>query len=239
MNSIFHDLRTPMVTIGTMASYLNKEVGICQNANCQDYLKRQIRNVDYCRKLLDDLESFSKLDEIKMNYDTYNFYDLVDDALMKCTGKISESDRSRYKFIFNKSISTTIDNRKYYKNQLLEIFPLISCDYKSISRVLQNLIDNGIKYSKNTERPEIEIYTETNPSRTHCFISDNGIGILTSEKEKILKPLVRGRQVDEYKGSGLGLAISNILLRLHDSTIRINNKGKTIISFSLSNPKED
>ncbi|MCK5560669.1 MAG: HAMP domain-containing histidine kinase [Thermoplasmata archaeon] len=238
LDSIFHDLRTPMVSIASFASYLKDEQNKCLNTECNDYLERLLKNIEYSKNLIDDLETYSKLEYSKLQKEKHNLYSIIDNAIFPCSGKKYKKDLEEYKFIFNNDIEINVKDRWKKSDELNEIFPIVFCDFKLISRVISNLLDNALKYSSVAPNPTIEIYIKDNPNNVHCFVRNNGIKILTSDKKNVIKPLVRGKNIsDEYKGSGLGLSIADRILKLHDSSIRIDIKNKTIVSFSLDKPK--
>jgi two-component system, OmpR family, phosphate regulon sensor histidine kinase PhoR len=106
---------------------------------------------------------------------------------------------------------------------------IIFADKTMIELVLTNLIDNGLKYSE--EEVSITL-TDTTLS-----ISDKGIGIASSELDKITSKFYRVQKNRWDNSMGLGLSIVSYILKLHESTLRIDSilgVGSTF-SFSLEN----
>src|SRR3989338_4145531 len=98
-----------------------------------------------------------------------------------------------------------------------------------IEMILTNLIDNALKYS---EEEVTVTLTDTTVS-----ISDKGIGIASSELDKITSKFYRVQKNRWDNSMGLGLSIVSYILKLHDSELRIESTqgvGSTF-SFSLAN----
>ena len=113
---------------------------------------------------------------------------------------------------------------------------LVLADIAKIERVIQNLVENAIRFSK--EGGRVVLCAESINTNTQCLkIKDYGSGIAEQHLPHIFEPYYRAS--DEYKlkhmGAGLGLAICQRLLLLHDSKLIVDSElGKgTIFSFTL------
>ncbi|WP_281615451.1 ATP-binding protein [Flammeovirga sp. SubArs3] len=85
--------------------------------------------------------------------------------------------------------------------------PTLKGDAIGLRVLFQNLIENGLKYQKEGNDPEIKIQVEESENGGYLFsISDNGIGIEEKYKKKIFQVFQRLHDDTTYKGSGLGLA---------------------------------
>jgi two-component system, OmpR family, phosphate regulon sensor histidine kinase PhoR len=93
-----------------------------------------------------------------------------------------------------------------------------------ISNVVNNLLDNAIKYSFDT--PEIKIKTHTDGNCLTMEISDKGIGISKSNQKKIFDKLYRvpTGNVHEVKGFGLGLSYVKAILEKHKGNISLESQ---------------
>ena len=106
-----------------------------------------------------------------------------------------------------------------------------------IERVIQNLVENAIRYSK--QGGDVVLRTERIDQNTHNIkIIDYGSGIAAHHLKYIFEPYYRVSDDKQLKhtGAGLGLAISQRLSLLHNSTLKVESKlGKgTTFSFYLS-----
>ena len=115
--------------------------------------------------------------------------------------------------------------------------PVIDADPDAFHRILDNLLDNAVKYSPDEKFIALSIYM-TNES-VHLQISDHGIGISTKEQKHIFEKFYRVENANsaQTKGHGLGLAIVKQLVEEHRGTIRVESEpgqGTTIdLAFPL------
>ncbi|MEM0940487.1 MAG: ATP-binding protein [Bacteroidota bacterium] len=101
---------------------------------------------------------------------------------------------------------------------------------------LQNLISNGIKYSRINEKPIINIEVEELDTAYQFSVADNGIGIDEEFFEEIFKIFKRLHTRDKYEGTGIGLAHCKKIVELHNGKIWLTSevgKGSTFY-FTIS-----
>ena len=106
-----------------------------------------------------------------------------------------------------------------------------------IIQVIDNLLQNSIKYRDKTVPLKIEIGHRLSEGEVIFFVRDNGIGIDASEKEKLFTLFYRGTA--EGEGSGIGLAIVKRIIEAHGGRIWVQQgqSGKgTTMCFTL--PKQ-
>ncbi len=107
-------------------------------------------------------------------------------------------------------------------------------DRQRIYEVVQNLVENAIKFSGNEDKPHIEIGAKTIDNQIYYFVKDNGIGINEKYHEKIFSIFDKLDQKSE--GSGVGLSLVKRIVEVHGGSVLIEsegeNKGATF-SFSL------
>lgn len=112
---------------------------------------------------------------------------------------------------FEKMINECIDVHQYYKNfdQITFDIEIENLDFKSdkstINTVLQNLIENAIKYARNDVAPIINIGIYKKDDQLYIEVEDNGIGINKNYQSRIFEMFFRAN--DKVQGSGLGLYI--------------------------------
>ena len=86
--------------------------------------------------------------------------------------------------------------------------PVVIGNDVRLSRILQNLIGNAIKYQSPENQPTVHVSAELRTDDWLITISDNGIGISPDYLEKIFLPFKRLHRTQEYSGTGIGLAVS-------------------------------
>ena len=102
-----------------------------------------------------------------------------------------------------------------------------------ISRCINNLIENSLKYGK-----KIEVKIEKNQDNIMISISDDGPGIPENEYENILKPFYKiDKSRSETKSSvGLGLSIASDIIRSHGGDIKFSKSKYSGLEVSISLP---
>ena len=112
--------------------------------------------------------------------------------------------------------------------------PIVQVDVKKIDRVLQNIIQNSIKFCSPGDRITVEL--DASDGSVDVRISDTGPGIPTDELPFIFDRYYRGRRSSDSEGSGLGLAIVKRIVELHGSTVKAISRANEGAQFSFGLP---
>jgi two-component system, OmpR family, phosphate regulon sensor histidine kinase PhoR len=112
--------------------------------------------------------------------------------------------------------------------------PSVSADLRSLQGILQELLDNAIRYS--SPGGKIAIKTELQDSSVVISVSDTGIGIPKADQERIFERFYRTdpARSRESGGTGLGLSIAKHLIEAHGGRIKVESevgKGSTFSIF--------
>ena len=111
-----------------------------------------------------------------------------------------------------------------------------AADPNEIAAVLVNLLDNALKYSADDPRVVLRAFTR---EREVVFeISDNGIGIETSEQRRIFERFYQSdsRLSRRHKGCGLGLSIVRSVVRAHGGSVSVESKPGEGSTFTVCLP---
>ncbi|MEE9552011.1 MAG: ATP-binding protein, partial [Gammaproteobacteria bacterium] len=125
------------------------------------------------------------------------------------------------------------------KIQIDEHLPTVSGDRILLEMIMLNLINNGIKYTKQDHQPEIKISSVETPSEFHIKVKDNGIGIDKKCQPKIFDLFARMVTDKDYPGSGIGLSIAQKATMYHGGKIWVEsnlNEGSEFV-FSITKYK--
>ena len=213
ISNLSHELRTPVSVISANAETL---VGgaIDNKRDAKIFAKAILHNAERISGLVSDLIDLSRIDygEIHLDLSELNVCDLIN------TVKDSHYSSAKRKGI----------NINFKEKEL----PSVLADSAAVERIMTNLLDNAIKYTKAANEANVEIEVKKDKSFIKVLVKDSGIGIQSSEQEQVFKrfyrtPDARGSQ---KTGSGLGLAIvKNLTISLGGQVgvIQRREKGST------------
>ncbi|MGF6418146.1 two-component system osmolarity sensor histidine kinase EnvZ [Stenotrophomonas sp. AN71] len=87
----------------------------------------------------------------------------------------------------------------------------------AMQRVIQNLMDNALKYAGTG----LQVRTWLQGDDMHLAVADRGAGLAVGERSRVLQAFVRGGDAKDVGGLGLGLAIVERLLQLHGGRLQL------------------
>ena len=224
LQNLSHELKTPIFAIqGYVDTLLN---GALEKAEVnKKFLQSASRNVDRLVNLVDDLDEITKLEMGEQLLFTGNF--VIQDLLKEVYDSLSiKADEKDIKCIIKKGCEQPL---------------MVFADKEKIRQVLINLVDNAIKYGKQSGTIESSFY-KVDGARVLIEISDDGNGISEDHLHRIFErfyrtDLARSRKVG---GSGLGLSICKHIIEAHGQSIHVRSKidvGSTF-GFTLQSRKD-
>jgi nitrogen-specific signal transduction histidine kinase len=107
-------------------------------------------------------------------------------------------------------------------------------DPKRIAEILDNLLDNAIKYS--AEDAPIEISLTVQDGEAQVRVADHGVGVPQSERSMLFTPFYRTTRTADVQGTGLGLHISQQLAKRHGGRLWLEASSETGSVFALALP---
>ena len=213
IGNITHELKSPLASINLYLETL-KSRNVPQEKQNQfvDYMLQDAKRL---HKLINSILEISSLEQKKVSHDfqEYNADKLIRSNLANAY--------ERYK--------VPADAIKIQGQAGCTIL----ADEEAINIVIDNLIENAIKYS--AESVDIHVNLECRNSKFITKITDKGIGIPSSEHKNIFKKFYRiyGEQVPSVKGTGLGLYWVKEILKHHKGKVSVQsegiNKGSTFL----------
>ncbi|WP_310381634.1 HAMP domain-containing sensor histidine kinase [Flavobacterium sp.] len=216
--NVSHDLRTPIAIIRGYVETLQMKEETITAEERKRYINTVRESAEKLEKLVNELFELSKLEanQVQAKKEPFIISELVSDI------------SSKYQLIAqtkNISISTILSKE----------LPPVYADVSLIERVMQNLIDNAMKFTP--EGGKIIIQTaQSTDNNVEITVSDNGIGIPENDREQIFARYYKANNFTDLKNStGLGLAIAKKILDLHNSTldlISVENSGSSF-NFKL------
>ncbi|MFZ1289619.1 MAG: ATP-binding protein [Melioribacteraceae bacterium] len=212
-----HEIRTPINTILSYISLLQNEL----NQDDASIYKELFHAIDLgSRRLTRTIDSILNMAQFQSGtFETFRTQiDLVSDILNNLYEEFKHTAKQRgleLKF-FNSAEKTNILGDKY-----------------SLSQLFVNLIDNGLKYTKEGH-VEINIYNDENGNLS-VDIQDTGIGISDEFLPTLFEPFTqeeRGYR-RKFDGNGLGLALVKKYCELNDAFIKVSSKKGIGTKFSI------
>lgn len=215
LNSISHDLRTPLVSItGALSSLLDEGALKLDDVSRRSLVETAYEESDRLNRLVGNLLDMTRLEAgaVRIHKDICDVQDVVGSALEQLNSRLENHP-------------VTIDASPELPN--------ISMDFILISRVLVNVIDNAIKYSP--PGAPIEIRAQATNGYLEIAVADRGAGIPKEDLSKIFDKFYRVQRPDNVTGTGLGLAISKGIVQAHGGFMAAENRsdGGAIIMLAL------
>ena len=215
--NVSHDLRTPLATMqGYLETILIKANSLSEDEKTK-YLQTIFKSTERLRKLVDELFELSKLEarEKKPKPEAFSIAELLQDVHQKNL-ILAEAKKIELKTSFSYDL------------------PLAYADIGMMERVLQNLIDNAIKFTP--EGGTIDIQLKKENDDIIISIRDSGEGIVDSELAHIFDRYNRSKRTESNDGLGLGLAIVKKILEVHNIEINVESKKNIGTTFSFRVP---
>ena len=214
LNSISHDLRTPLVSItGALSSLADDQIVLDASAR-RSLIETAVEEADRLNRLVGNLLDMTRLESGAMRFkkEALDIQDVVGSALEELGGRLG-----------NRKIDIDIPSE----------LPLVQLDFVLVERVLVNVIDNALKYSQ-PETP-IEIKAHAAGAFLEIDVADRGTGIPPEDLTRIFDKFYRVQRPDNVSGTGLGLSISKGIILAQGGFIAAENRdgGGTIITISL------
>ncbi len=117
-------------------------------------------------------------------------------------------------------------------NRISADLPLVEIDADKIERVLQNLVDNALKYSPS--HSQVTVQARLVDAELRVEVIDQGPGVADEQKQRLFEPFVQVRR-SSRRGTGLGLTFCKLIIEAHSGRIWVedNPDGGSVFSFTL------
>jgi NtrC-family two-component system sensor histidine kinase KinB len=216
-----HQLRTPISAVQWGVSKILEEKMGPLNQTQKSYLEEILQTIQRLVKIIDDLLHTTKIEEGRILEKTKKFsLEAIIDYVVSLLG--SEITKKKINLEIKKPTPS---------------LPQIQMDVEKIKLVIQNLLDNAIKYTK--EHGKIIISLEEKGGKEILFsIKDNGIGISEKDRGRIFTKFFRAENAQkvEPSGSGLGLYVAKNIIEAHGGKIWFESKEGKGATFYFTLP---
>lgn len=221
INNMTHEFKTPLTSIQLSSDYLSNQPAIKNDERLSRYtelIRSQYQRLnDQVEKLLNIARIDS--DEFALKKEDVNLHELIDEVVESKAAEEGLAGR-----VFNKRFEATA-----FK---------VKGDQSHLTSVINNLVDNAVKYSPVGE--PIDIVTSNKDGKLKVEIIDRGFGIAPEHQKHLFKRFYRvpSGNVHNIKGFGLGLNYVKKIINLHKGMIGVKSaigEGSTFYFYLPTN----
>ncbi|MCD4705729.1 PAS domain S-box protein [bacterium] len=202
-----HQLRTPLSAIKWATKMiLDGDTGLI-NQDQREILTKAFESNERMIKLVNDMLNVSRIEEGRLEYtfEKIDFKTVYETVVGNIDGKIKE-----------KSIKFNIEKPKE--------MPSVYMDKEKIRLVMQNLLENAVKYTP--MNGSITLSIKKQRDNLKITVKDNGVGIPKEGQKKLFTKFFRAENVLKMQtdGTGLGLFIANNIIKKHNGKINFKSE---------------
>lgn len=216
--NVSHELKTPLALIRMFGETL--QLGrIREESKKLEYYEIITRESERLTHLINNVLDFASIEAGKKQYELQTT-DLT---------RVVKETLKAYKF--------QLDQKGFEVSLQAPEAPLITqADPDAVSQAIINLINNAIKYSRDTKRLQVSV--KQNGETIEIHVRDHGVGIPRKDQAKIFEGFFRSKQAISKgaRGTGLGLALVNHIMESHSGRIELESQLGTGSTFSLIFP---
>ncbi|MGI9594632.1 MAG: sensor histidine kinase [Acidimicrobiales bacterium] len=215
-----HDLQTPLRNVRQglelLDEHLEQTLGHQLDPEAKELRDLTVSAAGRMEQLIQGLLSYSRLDRSgRPPRDPVDLRDLTEELVQQMAVEFGEAD-------------ATVELAK---------LPTVLGDETQLRQLLQNLLENAIKYRQEGRPLEITMSAEPFDDRWLISVGDNGIGIDPRQHDRVFELFRRAHP--DYEGMGLGLAICQRIVERHGGDIWVTAGPDGGSTFSFTIPKTD
>lgn len=214
--TVSHDLKSPLITIKGFVGQLEKSVATGKMDRFRADVARIGGAADKLKALLDDVLELSRIGRVVSPPDDVRLGDVIEESLELLAGAIAD-----------RGAVLTVGSE----------LPMVRADRIRLREIVQNLVENALKFSRDT--PQIEIGAQPERGVAVCWVRDQGIGI---DPRYIGRIFGLFEQIDaDAQGTGVGLALVRRIVEVHGGKAWAESAGLgqgTTMYFTMPLAKE-
>lgn len=213
--TVSHDLKSPLITIKGFLGLLREDVESGDHERMERDIQRISGAAEKMHALLGDLLELSRVGRLINAPEAVSFNDLVSETIELLHGHISQSN-----------IRVLVEDD----------LPVLNVDRRRAVEVLQNLIENAVKFMVDQPNPVISIgQAGERDDMPVLFVRDSGIGIASEFHERIFGLF---NKLDAHsEGTGIGLALVKRIIEFHGGRIWVESEPEKGSTFFFTLPR--
>ena len=220
INNMTHEFKTPIFSIALATGILKKSKKLSSDQKLSKYIEVIGSESKRLKSQVDKVLQMALVDSgnFQLEKESINMHDLISETAKSFEVLLKEKDGS-------------------LRLALTASDPIILGDKIHLNNIIQNLLDNAQKYSK--ESPRITISTEDHPEGFQLMVKDNGIGISEDVQHYVFDKFYRveSGNIHNVKGFGLGLSYVKKVMEAHKGLINIISSPNSGSQFILQFPR--
>lgn len=195
--AVAHDLRAPLRAINGFTSILQSGYGAILPSEGRVYMEKIVRAGRKMSDLIDGLLVLSHSAQGELRMSRIDLSTLARKLLAELAATFPD-----------RQVAVEVEDGLW-----------VCGDYRMISSLLTNLLDNAWKYTGGTAEPKIYVRACEIDGRRGFCVADNGAGFDMANAERLFKAFHRLHRQDEFPGTGIGLATVQRIVRRHGGMI--------------------
>ena len=200
--TVSHDLKSPLVTIEGFVGLMEQDMERGDREQLRSDAAQVHTAIGQMQRLLDELLTLSRVGRRSEPWQRISLSTLVDDRISQ--------------------LATLLADRRI-EVAVSEPMPAVRGDPLRLSGLIQNLLENAIKFMGDQSAPRIEIDAWQDADSVVCRVRDNGRGIDPRYHEKVFGTF--DRLDTDTEGTGIGLAIVKRVAELHEGRAWVESDG--------------
>jgi two-component system phosphate regulon sensor histidine kinase PhoR len=219
INNMTHEFKTPISTISLATQLIQEDTSVVENGTIQRYLgiikDENVRLGQQVERVLQTAQM--EREEIVLKKKTVDVNALIQQVIEMNQPMLMATQGTIQTAFTTESANAFIDE-------------------VHMSNVMNNLIDNAVKYS--TDAPVINIATFVDDAGFHICVADEGIGIQKEVLTQVFEPFYRVHtgNVHNVKGFGLGLSYVKKIVEAHGGNVYVNSQLGKGSTFEMTIP---
>ena len=226
--AMIHDMKTPLSSIMIIAEDFKENAAIASDPDTVEQLKILEEECNHLNRICEKVINVAKVDNKKLKFvyekiDLEQFFSTVKSKLQTLyppSGSGAKRENKKQKKI---SFSADLSQEKW-----------LIADLMYLTEIVDNIIDNSIKYSK--EEVSISVRSVKKGKITELRIRDNGIGFCADAPKRLLRKFERGENTVGISGHGIGLNYVYQLMKFFGGYIKIESKEGVFTEVFLGFP---
>ena len=209
-------------------------------------LKAPLRGIDgYSRLLLEDhgaqLDDEGRLFLNNVRTGVEQMGQLIEDLL--AYSRMERRDMTGYAISLDQQVRAILAERRAdIEARGMEVdadLPPVTvrADQNGLAMVLRNLVDNALKFTRDSQPPRLSFHVEMQPASLVLAVADNGIGFDMQFHDRIFEIFHRLQRAEDYPGTGIGLAIVRKAMQRMDGRIWARSAPGQGATFYLEIPR--